>query len=191
MAVIRRNVKQFSKSKDGNMQLSKNFKVKEFACNDGTDYILIDVDMIPILQKIRDIGGRLTINSAYRTPSHNKAVGGASNSYHVKGRAFDIVSERLSTTEVCNLANTLGVKGIIKYPSFVHIDSRDTKYHSDNKGNLLTFGYYKLEDKPMTKEEQIKLIKEKAKLDDNTIQYLQFYRYGDALIEKLANALQK
>lgn len=136
------NVKQFSKSKDGNTQLSKNFKVREFACQDGTDKILIDLDMIPILQQIRDIGGRVTINSAYRTPSHNKAVGGASNSYHVKGRAFDIVSERLSTTEVCNLANTLGVKGIIKYPGFVHIDSRETKYHADNKGNLLTFGYY-------------------------------------------------
>lgn len=48
----------------------------------------------------------------------------------------------------------------------------------------------RLEDKPMTKEEQIELIKEKAKLDDNTMQYLQFYRYGDALIEKLANAMK-
>ena len=32
-------------------------------------------------------------------------------------------------------------------------------------------------------------IQEKAGLDDNTMQYLQFYRYGDALIEKLANAM--
>jgi N-acetylmuramoyl-L-alanine amidase len=48
----------------------------------------------------------------------------------------------------------------------------------------------RLEEKSMTKEEQIALIKEKAGLDDNTIQYLQFYRYGDALIEKLANAMK-
>ena len=41
-----------------------------------------------------------------------------------------------------------------------------------------------------TKEEQIKLIQEKAGLDDNTMQYLQFYRYGDSLIEKLANAMK-
>lgn len=136
------NVVEFSKANDGETRLSENFKVKEFACKDGTDKILIDLDMIPILQKIRDVGGVVTINSAYRTPSHNKAVGGASNSYHLYGRAFDIVSEKLSTTDICNLANTLGVKGIIKYPSFVHIDSRDTKYHADNKGNLLTFGYY-------------------------------------------------
>ena len=45
------------------------------------------------------------------------------------------------------------------------------------------------EEKAMTKEEQIKLIQEKAGLDNNTMQYLQFYRFGDALIEKLANAM--
>ena len=136
------NVQEFSKAKDGEKQLSKNFKVKEFACHDGTDKILIDLDMIAILQTIRDVGGRVTINSAYRTPSHNKQVGGASRSFHLQGRAFDIVSERLSTTDICNLANTLGVKGIIKYPTFVHIDSRETKYHADNNGKSLTYGKY-------------------------------------------------
>lgn len=136
------NIKEFYKSRDGNLSLSKNFKVSEFACNDGSDKLLIDLDMIPILQTIRDIGGKVTINSAYRTQSHNKAVGGAMNSYHLKGRAFDIVSEKLSITNICDLANTLGVKGIIKYPTFVHIDSRANKYHADNKGNRLEFNYY-------------------------------------------------
>ena len=46
------------------------------------------------------------------------------------------------------------------------------------------------EEKTMSKEEQIKLIQEKAGLDDNTMQYLQFYRYGDDLIEKIANAMK-
>ena len=136
------NVVEFSRTKDGNKNLSKNFKVSEFACHDGSDKILIDVDMIPILQTIRDVGGRVTINSAYRTPSHNKKVGGASKSFHLQGRAFDIVSEKLSTSEVCELANTLGVKGIIKYPTFVHIDSRDVKYHADNQGKSLKYGKY-------------------------------------------------
>lgn len=44
--------------------------------------------------------------------------------------------------------------------------------------------------KEMTKEEQIKLIKEKAGLEDNTIQFLDSYRWGDQLIEKLANAMK-
>lgn len=136
------NVVEFSLSKDGNTNLSKNFKVSEFACKDGSDKILIDLDMIPILQTIRDIGGRLTITSAYRTPTHNKSVGGVSNSYHLYGRAFDIVSENLSVLEICELANTLGVKGIIKYPTFVHIDSRNLKYHADNNGNKINFKGY-------------------------------------------------
>lgn len=141
------NIEEFSRSRDGNDYLSKNFRVSEFACKDGTDKILIDLDMIPVLQTIRDIGGRVIINSAYRTATHNKNVGGASKSYHLYGRAFDIVSEKLSVDEICELANTLGVKGIIKYPGFVHLDSRESKYHADNKGNLLNFA--KAEDKAL------------------------------------------
>ena len=47
-----------------------------------------------------------------------------------------------------------------------------------------------MKEKVLSKEEQIKRIQEKAGLDDNTMQYLQFYRYGDALIEKLSNAME-
>ena len=42
----------------------------------------------------------------------------------------------------------------------------------------------------MTKQEQIKLIKEKVGLSDGTITYLDSYRWGDELIEKLANAMK-
>lgn len=136
------NVVKLSLVKNGNENLSKNFKVREFACQDGSDEILIDLDMIPILQTIRDVGGKVTINSAYRTLSHNKRVGGATNSYHTKGRAFDIVSEYLTVDEVCDLANTLGVKGIIRYPTFVHIDSRTNQYHADNNGRKMAYGLY-------------------------------------------------
>ena len=72
------NIKTFSKRKDGEKKLSENFKVSEFACHDGTDKILIDMDMIPILQKIRNVGGAVKISSAYRTESYNLYVGGAS-----------------------------------------------------------------------------------------------------------------
>lgn len=36
----------------------------------------------------------LTITSGYRSPSHNAAVGGAPNSFHVQGLAFDFVPKR-------------------------------------------------------------------------------------------------
>ena len=46
-------IKAYSKAKDGNKSLSKNFKVREFACMDGSDPIFIDSDLVDILQKIR------------------------------------------------------------------------------------------------------------------------------------------
>jgi len=42
----------------------------------------------------------------------------------------------------------------------------------------------------MTVQEAEKTIKEKTGLDDNTMQYLRFYRYGEALILKIAGAMK-
>ena len=140
------NVKTYSKSKDGNIKLSENFSVKEFACKDGSDTIKIDLDLIPLIQRFRNyVETGVYFNSAYRTPSYNKKVGGATNSYHVKGQALDIpflnsYKYLTSREKMCAFFNTLGVKGIIIYPTFIHVDTRTTKYHADNNGNYKTFG---------------------------------------------------
>lgn len=140
------NVKTYSKSKDGNLKLSENFSVKEFACKDGSDTIKIDLDLIPLIQRFRNyVETGVYFNSAYRTPSYNKKVGGATNSYHVKGQALDIpflnsYKYLTSREKMCAFFNTLGVKGIIIYPTFIHVDTRTTKYHADNNGNYKTFG---------------------------------------------------
>lgn len=140
------NVKTYSKSKNGNLKLSENFCVKEFACKDGSDTIKIDLDLIPLVQRFRNyVETGVYFNSAYRTPSYNKKVGGATNSYHVKGQALDIpflnsYKYLTSREKMCAFFNTLGVKGIIIYPTFIHVDTRTTKYHADNNGNYKTFG---------------------------------------------------
>lgn len=140
------NVKTYSKSKNGNLKLSENFCVKEFACKDGSDTIKIDLDLIPLIQRFRNyVETGVYFNSAYRTPSYNKKVGGATNSYHVKGQALDIpflnsYKYLTSREKMCAFFNTLGVKGIIIYPTFIHVDTRTTKYHADNNGNYKTFG---------------------------------------------------
>lgn len=136
------NVKQFSKKQSGSKKLSNNFKIKEFACKDGSDTILIDLDMINVLQKIRDLGGAITINSAYRTASWNRKQGGARRSYHLYGRAFDIRCAGLKFDDICAIANTLGVKGIIRYGTFVHIDSRTSTYHATSSGTRKNYGKY-------------------------------------------------
>lgn len=140
------NVKTYSKSKNGNLKLSENFCVKEFACKDGSDTIKIDLDLIPLIQRFRNyVETGVYFNSAYRTPSYNKKVGGATNSYHVKGQALDIpflnsYKYLTSREKMCAFFNTLGVKGIIIYPTFIHVDTRTTKYHADNNGKYKTFG---------------------------------------------------
>ena len=123
-------VRAYSKAKDGNKQLTKNFKVREFACSDGTDVIFISHDLVEILQKIRDHFGKpVNINSAYRTPGKNKQVGGAAYSQHLYGTAADISIAGVSPKTVAEFAETLLPKtgGIGIYSTFTHIDVRKTK----------------------------------------------------------------
>lgn len=138
--VILEQIQVFSFKNDKNKQISKNFKVSEFKCNDGTDKIVVDTEFVEtILQKIREhFKAAVTINSAYRTPSYNKKVGGSSNSYHVKGRAFDIVVKGYKPNEVAKYARSIGVKGVIEYNTFVHVDSRPTKYWARNDNGKVT-----------------------------------------------------
>lgn len=123
-------VKAYSKAKDGNKKLSKNFRVKEFACTDGSDPIFISAELVAILQKIRDHFGRaVTITSAYRTPTKNKACGGEKFSQHLFGLAADIKVKGVSPKEVAQYAETLlkNKGGIGVYSTFTHIDVRANK----------------------------------------------------------------
>lgn len=123
-------IKAYSKAKDGNKKLSTNFRVREFACTDGSDPIFIDSDLVAILQKIRThFGKSVTITSAYRTPPKNKAVGGQTYSQHLYGRAADIKVSGVSPKKVAQYAETLlkNKGGIGTYSTFTHIDCRATK----------------------------------------------------------------
>lgn len=119
----------YSLKKDGNLRLSLNFRVKEFACKDGSDPIFIDSELVDILQKIRNYFGKsVTITSAYRTPPHNKSCGGTTYSQHLYGKAADIKIKGVTPKEVAKYAETLlDSGGIGVYNTFVHIDVRSTK----------------------------------------------------------------
>ena len=132
------NVKTYSVKKDGNKKITNNFVIREFACYDGSDTVKIDSKLAALLQDIRTHFGKpVTINSAYRTASHNARVGGASNSYHLYGKAADISVSGVSPREVAKYAESLGVKGIGLYDNqgFVHVDTRTSKYFWRNNGN--------------------------------------------------------
>ena len=47
---------------------------------------LVDKIIDPLREKV----GAIRVNSGYRTPAHNKQIGGATNSQHCRGEAADI-----------------------------------------------------------------------------------------------------
>lgn len=123
-------IKAYSKAKDGNKKVSENFRVREFACTDGSDPLFIDTELVAVLQKVRThFGKSVTITSAYRTPTKNKACGGSPYSQHLYGRAADVKISGVSPKKVAAYAETLlkNKGGIGIYPTFTHIDVRATK----------------------------------------------------------------
>lgn len=130
-------IRVYSKSKNGAEYLEDNFRVREFACHDGSDTIMIDTTLTSILQLVRYYFGEpVTITSGYRTESWNKLVGGATGSQHCLGRAADITVAGHPPLAVYqyldSILKTWG--GLILYPNkgFVHIDTRKTKYRDVN-----------------------------------------------------------
>ena len=125
------------------MKLTKNFNKSEFESKDGSDMpneVFYNIQKVSNqLQLLRDYLGRsIVVNSAYRSPEHNAAIGGVKNSQHVLGKASDIVVNGLSTIEVYNAIEELINKGDMLqgglglYNSFVHYDIRGTKARWNN-----------------------------------------------------------
>lgn len=133
-------VEEYSLKRDGERHVAPDFKIKEFKCKDGSDVILLDSSFVlNKLQAIRTHFGKvIRINSAYRTIPYNKKIGGAKESYHTKGMAFDIVVEGVPLDEVCKYAQSIGIKGIIKYNTFVHVDARSNVYYARNNNGKVT-----------------------------------------------------
>lgn len=123
-------VKCYSRATDGLKKLSDNFKVNEFACTDGSDAVFVSPDLVTVLQKIRvKFGKPVHINSAFRSQSKNKSVGGSPKSQHMYGMAADIHIDGVTPKEIAAYAEKLlpNTGGIGIYKTFTHIDVRKVK----------------------------------------------------------------
>ena len=118
------------------MQLTDNFHIKEFYCNDGTaiprDYIANVVELANNLQVLRDhIDAPIHILSAFRHTEYNKRIGGAKKSQHLTASAADIYCPIYTPAELYLFIEDLIAMGKMKdgglgkYSTFVHYDVRE------------------------------------------------------------------
>ena len=124
-------IKSYIMDKEANEKVGQHFKVKEFACKDGSQVVFIDSYLVSILDILRNqVGKPVIINSGYRTPERNKKVDGAKYSYHMRGMAADIRINGMSAKEIADKLDKIipNECGIIVYSKWVHIDTRTSKY---------------------------------------------------------------
>ena len=119
-------------------KIKNNFSLQEFNSKCGREIpnnVLPNIiQLAKNLQVLRDsLGKTISITSGYRSPQHNKKIGGAKDSQHVKGMAADIKVTGMTPKEVALVIEGLIEQGKIKqggigiYPSWVHYDIRGTK----------------------------------------------------------------
>ena len=117
------------------MQLTRNFNLSEFQSKDGAEMpkeVFYNVQKLANqLQTLRDyLCFPIHINSAYRSPKHNKAVGGVKNSTHLLGIASDIKVHGVPPKVIYEAIEFLISEGSMLqgglglYSNFVHYDFR-------------------------------------------------------------------
>lgn len=100
-----------------------------------------------MLQSLRDwLGKPIIVNSGYRSPAVNKAVGGASNSSHMYGLAADIVVDGMTPYELCLAIKKADVEfdQVIQEPNWVHFQIAK---QGDTAGYVFRYYYKDLQGK--------------------------------------------
>lgn len=151
-------VKTYSLKRDGNVQLSEHFRLKEFQCHDWSDKILHDDKLCPVLEKLFfiKIPGKkiraVNVNSGYRTPawSCRPDVGGYATDPHTRGIAADIKIPLVGggyvpANLICEYLEDIGfIGGVGKINDYsVHIDVRDKKcWFDETHGSRIVNSWY-------------------------------------------------
>ena len=110
-----------------------NFSPAEIACR-GTGKLRVNADALDRLQALRAaLGKPMIVTSGYRSPEHNRRVGGATASRHLEGTAFDISMVNHDPATFIAAAQRVGFRGIGTYPrsNFVHIDTGPARTWGD------------------------------------------------------------
>ena len=117
-------------------RVSPHFHYKEFR-NKGSltptvsnHVIRLERELVEGLERLRKVAGPIHIASGYRSPVHNRAIGGVSNSQHTYGRAVDLHRSRMRSNVTEKIARDAGFKGVgiesRSNNSVIHLDVRPT-----------------------------------------------------------------
>lgn len=87
--------------------------------------------LVDALEDLRTVAGDrpIAVDSAYRCPWHNKAVGGVNGSEHTRGTAADIRIHGMTAREMYLAAQTVpgfrrGGIGVATHQGYIHVDVR-------------------------------------------------------------------
>ena len=126
------------------MQLTPHFSLAELTITNQKIDNTPSKEVIEVLrttafymEKVREIlgGGSITINSGYRSPDVNRAIGGSSNSAHLYGYAVDFTAYGHTPLTVANTLAKSNLKfdQLIYEKTWVHIS-----FDPRMRGELLT-----------------------------------------------------
>lgn len=119
------------------VMLTKHFSKAELCCNhcgkSGPGFGLQILLTARFMEQVRAfLGNRsITVNSGYRCPAHNAAVGGEPNSFHLRGMACDFTVAGMTPAEVQARLEEPGSpvknQGKGSYQDFTHVDRRGSR----------------------------------------------------------------
>ena len=96
--------------------------------------------VVNVMEKIRtEYGMPIYITSGYRTPEHNKKVGGVANSQHIYGEACDFTGRDFR--RLLRIIEEMDDKGLLNYDQliiyrkrqFIHVSYRNESINRNQK----------------------------------------------------------
>ncbi len=124
-------------------KLTEFFDYQEFGITDETDVSIkenIKKLVVNVMDKIRaEYKMPIYITSGYRTPKHNKAVGGVANSQHIYGEACDFTGRDFK--RLLRIIEEMDDKGLLNYDQliiyrkrqFIHISYMNKSINRNQK----------------------------------------------------------